>query len=299
MTGRRTGPPSVARVRARLAAFLRPARRGRDAVADEPLSAPIHEPQAPLHGLLAEDNSTNQFVTLSILANAGIALDIVANGAAAVAAVKERHYDFVLMDVHMPEMDGLTATRAIRALEEPAASVPIVAVTANIFQEDVASCRLAGMDAVVTKPFRSRELVATIRGVARCGPVAAEDQVRPAESGIPALEELARDLGAEAIRPLVALFLSDAAARIAAIGGALSYPDTDFARAQMNAHALKSAAGQVGASALSELALRCEKAVAEADMRAARSALQAMRPALGVFRAAADARGLLDEATGT
>ena len=80
-------------------------------------------------------------------------VDCVADGAAAVRAVQVKTYDLVLMDMIMPVMDGVVATRAIRALPAPTCRVPIVALTANSFREQLASCLEAGMDATLTKPM--------------------------------------------------------------------------------------------------------------------------------------------------
>ncbi len=110
-----------------------------------------------LRVLMAEDNAINQRVGRLSLARLEIRADIVADGREAVNAIRERRYDVVLMDVHMPEVDGLEATRQIRGL--PDASQPyIVAVTANATVEDRQRCLDAGMDAYISKPYRLRDL---------------------------------------------------------------------------------------------------------------------------------------------
>src|SRR5699024_9689399 len=85
--------------------------------------------------LLAEDNPTNQFVLLKLLRDLGVSVDLAENGRDAVDLLRERPYDLVLMDVQMPEMDGLAATRAIRELPQRE-ETPIVALTANAFTDD-------------------------------------------------------------------------------------------------------------------------------------------------------------------
>ena len=107
--------------------------------------------------LVVEDEPANQEVVRAILGDAGLVIDIAADGAVAVDKVRSRHYDLILMDMRMPVMDGLEASRQIR-LSAPCAKVPILALTANAFAEDRASCLDAGMDDVLTKPIRPEVL---------------------------------------------------------------------------------------------------------------------------------------------
>jgi signal transduction histidine kinase/CheY-like chemotaxis protein len=111
--------------------------------------------------LLAEDNVTNQKVALGVLAKLGLQVDPVANGQEAVAALEMHHYDLVLMDVQMPEMDGLSATRAIR---DPSSAVfdhdvPIIAMTANAMESDREQCLAAGMNGYIVKPIVRQALI--------------------------------------------------------------------------------------------------------------------------------------------
>jgi len=123
--------------------------------------APAQVPR--LRILLAEDNLVNQRVGRLMLDKLGHHVDVVANGAEALQAVHELAYDVVLMDVHMPQMDGLEATRRIRA-ELPQQRQPrIVAMTASALLEDKEACHSAGMDGYLTKPVRSAELAAALR----------------------------------------------------------------------------------------------------------------------------------------
>ncbi len=113
--------------------------------------------------LLAEDNNTNRFVATRMLERLGYEVVSVTDGRAAVEAVRERRYDIVLMDMMMPEMDGLTATRMIRALPASQAGVPVIGLTANASPADEDACRQAGMDGFVTKPVKSAHLDTAMR----------------------------------------------------------------------------------------------------------------------------------------
>ena len=112
--------------------------------------------------LLAEDNVINQKVILKILASAGFNTDSVINGSEALDAHKNNHYDLLLMDVQMPEMDGLEVTSKIRKLDEPKRNVPIIAITAHALIGDREKCIRAGMNEYISKPIRSTELLALI-----------------------------------------------------------------------------------------------------------------------------------------
>ncbi|MCX6952690.1 MAG: response regulator, partial [Verrucomicrobia bacterium] len=113
--------------------------------------------------LLAEDNVVNQKVALLMLAKLGYRADVAANGHEAITAAKLRRYDLVLMDVQMPEMDGLEAARQINALWPVRAERPwIIALTANAMQGDRELCLAAGMDDYISKPMKTEELAAAL-----------------------------------------------------------------------------------------------------------------------------------------
>lgn len=128
------------------------------------LKAKIAALGRPLQVLIAEDNPTNQLVARQMLKEFAIEPRIVSDGAGALEAAKEFDYDMIFMDVRMPGMDGLEATRAIRARGGALAAVPIVAVTANAYPDDVKVCREAGMTGFVAKPVRKQALVECIIG---------------------------------------------------------------------------------------------------------------------------------------
>ena len=124
-------------------------------------------PDHALRILLAEDNVVNQKLTRRLLEIRGHRVDIVPNGAEAVEATKQRPYDLILLDLHMPELGGIDAARAIRTLEgEGAPRTPIVALTGSDGGTERARCIEAGMDAYLTKPIRADELHASIESIA-------------------------------------------------------------------------------------------------------------------------------------
>jgi CheY-like chemotaxis protein len=122
------------------------------------LSGETEVPVSQLRVLLAEDNAVNQTLALAILAKFGIKAELARNGYEALQAVSVREFDVVLMDVQMPELDGLDATRAIRALPTTVAQPWIIALTANAFEQDRQLCMAAGMDDFVAKPFKQEAL---------------------------------------------------------------------------------------------------------------------------------------------
>jgi PAS domain S-box-containing protein len=144
-------------------------RTARDIVATSP-SPPIdsgEQRRRTLRILLAEDNPVNQRVAVAILSRAGHRVDAVANGIEALDAVKALHYDLVLMDVQMPEMDGVSATKAIRALGDDRNRIPIIALTANAMAGDREEYIAAGMNDYLPKPFSPPDLLAIVD---RCTP---------------------------------------------------------------------------------------------------------------------------------
>jgi CheY-like chemotaxis protein/nitrogen-specific signal transduction histidine kinase len=131
-----------------------------DTCSDIPLD--MHE---SLHILVAEDNEVNQIVIGAMLVQLGHTYDIARDGLEAIARVTTGTYDLVLMDIHMPHLDGLAASRRLRAMDGPAAHLPIIALTANVMVEDRQAYLDAGMNDHVAKPIESRELARAIARV--------------------------------------------------------------------------------------------------------------------------------------
>ena len=154
---------------------------GVDTLAPEPARPAIAAPAGPaaapvlrkLHVLVVDDIKMNLEIAGAFLNAEGHDVSFADGGAAAVAAAAENDYDVIVMDVRMPEMDGLEATRHIRALPTPRGEVPIVAMTAQAFAEQVLECHLAGMNGHVTKPFAPEVLCGAVREAAFADPPAA------------------------------------------------------------------------------------------------------------------------------
>ena len=117
------------------------------------------------HILLADDSEDNRFLIAEYLKRSSCILDIAENGEIALSMMKSRHYDLVLMDAHMPVMDGLDATRAMRDWErvQNAAPLPILALTADAFKESAGQSAAAGFTAHLTKPIAKATLMDAIR----------------------------------------------------------------------------------------------------------------------------------------
>jgi CheY-like chemotaxis protein len=134
----------------------------RKAVAAQPWLDSEMATRLPLRILLAEDNAVNQKLVLRLLGQMGYQADVVGNGREALAALERQRYDVVLMDVQMPEMDGLEASRQICRRWPPPQRPRLIALTANALQADRELCLEAGMDAYIGKPIRIEELVGAL-----------------------------------------------------------------------------------------------------------------------------------------
>ncbi len=132
---------------------------------------------APLSGLrilVVDDNRINRLVGVKSLEALGAEAEAADSGAAAIAAVTQQSFDLILMDINMPEMDGMEATRRIRALGGGARDIPVIALTADIMSHQRRAYAAAGLDGVVPKPFSPAELLAEIERLARGEPPEAE-----------------------------------------------------------------------------------------------------------------------------
>lgn len=135
----------------------------------------------PLQILLAEDNATNQKLALKMLGRVGYQADVVSNGLEALNALTQKMYDVVLMDVQMPELDGLETTRRLRKELPPSRQPQIIAMTANAMQGDREMCLAAGMDEYISKPIRIQDLV---EALANSRPINSRKPIKRSEAPV-------------------------------------------------------------------------------------------------------------------
>ena len=257
---------------------------GRLQTAHAPLPAP-HAASRKLRILVAEDNGVNQRFMAVLLRKAGHSATMVENGHEAVAAVRDGDYDVVLMDVQMPELDGIEATRQIRALPSPRNRIPIIALTAYAMKGAREEYLAAGMDDFVAKPFETALLLDKLARLqaavsspgARAALVAAgHDEYGPVFD--PArIETLAGFLRSEQLRDYVRLFLEfaiECAGRIAALAEAGGYDAMG-----REAHQLLGAAGNAGAVEMCRMAEALVAAGRAGDATACRRLASLVLPA--------------------
>jgi signal transduction histidine kinase/DNA-binding response OmpR family regulator len=225
--------------------------------------APALKPMAanaPIQGLnilLAEDNKINQKFATVLLSKAGHTVTVAENGHQAVDAVTHGDFDIVLMDIQMPELDGVGATRQIRAMKRPKASIPIVAMTAHAMAGAREEYLAAGMDEYVAKPIEREKLFAVL---AKFGAAMAPAALPETPAAQPPLldrvkiDELADNLSFETLRELFSLCLTDTIAHAAALS------EADIDATSREAHAIVSAAGNLGLDRLSAQARILEHA---------------------------------------
>ena len=212
-----------------------------------------------LRVLIVEDNGTNRLVASHMVERMGHHVDAVADGGEAVRAVRAIPYDLVLMDVMMPEMDGLTATRLIRAEPGGAGRTPIIGLTASADRGHEIACREAGMDGFVTKPVTAQRLAAAIETVMARG-----NQETPTMDDMPILDEtvlhaLADDVGEAGMDEVVELFLTEAPRMIERLRQASVSRGGTLLR---EIHTLASATRQVGLLRAGQAAADLEAALA-------------------------------------
>jgi CheY-like chemotaxis protein len=118
--------------------------------------------EKPIHILLAEDNNINAMLAMLVLKKKGFIVTHVVNGIAAVEAVQHQPFDLILMDIQMPVLNGIDATKAIRKLSGDISVIPIVAMTAHSLNGEMQNCYKAGMNGYVAKPFKPTDLFSTI-----------------------------------------------------------------------------------------------------------------------------------------
>jgi len=262
-----------------------------EVVTTGPVSAPGPPESLDARVLLVEDNPANRKVAGHFLARLGCTHEVAKDGREAVEAVRRERFDLVLMDLEMPNMGGIQATRAIREWEEEAGGhVPIVALTAYASRGDEARCREAGMDGYLSKPIVERRLWAETRRVLG---VRAEGSWRPARSAAPvpavapapedvSLAEvvdreraLRRCAGDEALwRALVDIFFGQEAELTGLVGEGLA--SGDRGRVRLGAHTLKGTLMNIGAISAADAARRRERLCDEGEPDDLREAWRAL-----------------------
>jgi PAS domain S-box-containing protein len=258
--------------------------------------------------LLAEDNITNQQVTLGILRKLGLHADAVANGREAIEALRTVPYDLVLMDVQMPEMDGLTAARLVTSGDAGILNptVPIIAMTARAMAGDREECLNAGMNGYISKPVTletvSRALERWFRGPAtECSLVAVQDvpeasTAQPAEPAIfvesALLDRLMGDR--DAAVTIAEGFLQDLPRQIENLDGYLASGDAKGVERQT--HTIKGAASAVSGLDLADLAGRMERAGRLGDLETVRSSVIGLKEKFQQLRTAMEQSSLLQRA---
>ena len=233
----------------------------------------------PARILVAEDNTVNQLVAVGILTKLGLSADVAANGLEALEALATLPYDLVLMDMQMPEMDGLAATRQIRAPQSRVLNrlVPVIAMTANAMARDRANCLAAGMDGFISKPISVAALAEVLAKYLPPGPAGPPPQAgATGEKAAPAMRAAARPVFDRAemlsrmgededlAQEVIVNFLGDLPGQIqhlknVAAGGAAG--DAGAA-----AHKIRGACAAVGGEALSALAELLEHAGKAGDL---------------------------------
>jgi PAS domain S-box-containing protein len=263
---------------------------GKSSAGEAPAPPPAASPA--LRVLLAEDNVVNQHVARAMLQKAGHHVTLACNGREAVAAVRGGEFDIVLMDVQMPEMDGLEATAAIRAAEAGTGRrLPILAVTAHAMKGDRERCVAAGMDGYVTKPIQPRELwqavAAVLSDAAPEGPppAAPERAAGPEAEAFDREGLLARVGGSvEVARTVAGVFEGEWPRLRDAARDALARADAAaLARA---AHSLKGTLGSLGAVASLETARRLEEMARAAALGQAAAAARVLEGQVAQLQAA-------------
>ncbi|MGK5084204.1 ATP-binding protein [Bdellovibrionota bacterium FG-1] len=207
----------------------------------------------PMNILLAEDNPINQLIAKKVLQGFGFSVEVAENGNVALEKLQKQPFDLVIMDVQMPQMDGLTATRRIRSeCPSPMSTIPILAMTAYASKDELDECLKAGMNDSVTKPFRADVLLQKILKVT--GRDKRQD-IRKSSVDLAYLKETLGD-DVEGIRQMLELFLNKAPKLVESLQ--LGLDQSDWRRVGRAAHDMRSTFGYLGIQLVSEAAKEIE-----------------------------------------
>jgi PAS domain S-box-containing protein len=247
----------------------------------------------PLRILIAEDNSVNQKLAVSMLEKIGYRADVTGNGVEALEALERQPYDVVLMDVQMPEMDGLEATRRIHERWPGTERPYVIAATANAMQEEKQACFVAGMDDYLSKPIRIKELVAALgrtRPQGASEPSSERSLSQTADSNVDAkaLEVLRESFDDGLVAELIGTFLEEAPSLVETAKAAVEAPDSETL--QRAAHTLKSNAATFGATSLADLCRELEGRGKAAEIEGAEELVAQVGAELATTMRALEAR---------
>ena len=255
--------------------------------------AAVAEPVLPrdLRVLLAEDNPTNQKLAVHFLQRLGLTPDLATNGLEVLSAFKRQRYDLVLMDCHMPEMDGYEATRRLRQDRQLSGDVRIVALTAAAMTGDRDRCLAAGMDDYLTKPLRLEDLRLTLVRHLVTNRPASSDGLASATQGPVGKEAntaahldhsaLAEIIGDDAVHgrkllvELLRLYLRESPEQLARM--VAQCRDKQFEALRETAHSLKGSSATLGAGRLAQLCRRLEIVAHEGDLAGSKTLIEGIR----------------------
>jgi hypothetical protein len=271
-------------------------------------AAPGTAPAEPrLHVLVAEDHPVNRQYMAALLEGMGHEAVFAGNGMEAVHALRERRFDVVLMDLHMPVLDGVGATLAIRALPDgAAATVPIIALTADAFAQTRERCLMAGMNDFLAKPVSPDKLAATLRrlfGRAAAGEpaeAAAPAATPPApDAQVPLLDRAALDGALRAVprdrlAAMLRAFFDEGPEMVQRLRAALR--DGQALDMRVSAHAVRGAALNFGLVALAQTAQTLHEGATHAPAHEIARLIQRFEDQLAASRCACDDAGLLGTA---
>ena len=271
---------------------------------DTPRQGQADGPQRPLQVLVAEDHPVNRQYIAALLENLGHEAHFTTNGQEAVQAARARRFDVVLMDLHMPVLDGVGATKAIRALpDRAAATVPIVALTADAFEQSRERCLVAGMNDFLTKPLSPQKLATSLRrlfGSAGAGADrSAHAQTLPAQASfstgqavidLAALQVALQVMPRERLAQMIDTFLEQGPSTVHRLRAAVR--DAQPLELRVNAHAAKGAALNLGLSALAATASALHEGAAHLPAHEIARLVQRYEEQLPLTRAALHDAGL-------
>lgn len=251
----------------------------------QPMQPTQNKPQHPMNILLAEDNPVNQKLTIRMLEKRGHRVDLAENGRIAVEMYEAQAYDLILMDVMMPEMDGLESTSAIRELENRnGRHIPIVALTANAMKGDRERCLEYGMDDYLSKPIRPADLYEAVEKFMEPDATPSDASTSNAAGGADAgqtevfdrprmLERLGDDN--ELLEEILELFVVDAPSQMQNLEEAIATGEAELVT--RHAHTLKGQAANIAANKMREASYAVEQAGKSGDIGKATELLPEMR----------------------